>query len=100
MHRWFPIFLIGSVIVLRPAPAAPMPAAAAGPSISIPSILEQDARLGKEVTLRLRKSPRSTVAAELGQQAGVTLTMAPEVADEPAIVYVTAQPAKQVMQHI
>ena len=100
MHRWFAICLTGAAIVSPPGFAAPMAAVTVERPVPIPPILNQDARLGKKVTLRLRKSPLSRAAAEVGQQIGVTMTTAPEVADEPAIVYVTAQPARQVMQHL
>jgi hypothetical protein len=100
MHRWLGFFLIGAAIFLRPVRAVSMTASAAERSIPTPPILAQDPRLDKPVTLRLRKCPLSTVTAALGGQIGVTLTASPEVADEPAIVYATAQPAKQVMQHL
>lgn len=63
-------------------------------------LLDQDARLDRPVTLRLKKSPLSAIVAALGQQAGVTLEATPGVADEPAIVFVTDQPAKEVMHHL
>jgi hypothetical protein len=40
------------------------------------------------------------VVAELGRQTGVRMTTAPEVMNEPAIVYVTQQPAGSVMTHL
>jgi hypothetical protein len=100
MHRWLRFLLIGAATFFRPALAVSMTAAAAERPNAVAAILQQDSRLDKPVTLRLRKSPLSTVTAELGRQAGVALTTAPEVADEPAIVYVNTQPAKQVMQHL
>jgi hypothetical protein len=59
-----------------------------------------DPRLGHKVTLRLKRSPLSDVVAELGRQAGVKMTAAADVADEPAIVFATEQPASEVMRQI
>src|SRR3989442_308933 len=63
-------------------------------------ILQQDPRLDHKVTLRLKKSSLSAVAAEMRQQAGVEMTAAADVADEPAIVYAAEQPAREVMHHL
>ncbi|MCC2670835.1 MAG: hypothetical protein K0Q72_3306, partial [Armatimonadetes bacterium] len=62
--------------------------------------LAGDTRLDRPVTLRLGKSPLSRVLAEVGKQSGVALTPAPEVADEPAIVFVREQPAREVLRHL
>jgi hypothetical protein len=91
--------LAGLVGLASPAFAAP-PTPQSTASAGVQSSLQQDARLGKKVSLRLRKSPLSTVLAELGRQTGVALTASPEVADEPAIMFVTDQPAREVMHHL
>src|SRR5687767_12746892 len=62
--------------------------------------LAGDARLEKKVTLKLKKTPLSEVTAELGRLAGVTLRTTPETADEPAVVHVTDQPAREVMRQL
>lgn len=74
-------------------------AANAGAASGEASLLE-DARLAKQVTLKLRKTPLSEVAAELSRQTGVTLRTTAEVADEPAVVWVTEQPAREVMRQL
>src|SRR5262245_4310521 len=76
--------------------AAAVPARGAGEDPP----LEKDARLAKKVTLRLKKSALSEVLAELGRQVGVRLTAAAGVADEPAVVYATEQPAAEVMRQL
>src|SRR5688500_6125608 len=59
-----------------------------------------DARLDKKVTLKLRKAPLSEVTAELGRLAGVTLQTTADTSDEPAVVHVTDQPAREVMRQV
>lgn len=73
---------------------------AAGSDVPIQPIIEQDTHLQQRVTLHLKRRPLSAVVAEIGAKSGVTLTAASDVADEPAIVYVTDQPAKDVMHHL
>jgi hypothetical protein len=63
-------------------------------------ILDQDARLERRVTLRLKKSPLADIAAALGREAGVEMKAAPGVADEPAIVFAAEQPAREIMHHL
>lgn len=62
--------------------------------------LPADARLDKAVTLKLRKSPLSEVAAALSREAGVTVRAAEGVADEPAMVWIKEQPAREVMRQL
>jgi hypothetical protein len=105
MNRLIATFLAatisGSVVSLPSAIASPkvLPVPAGGASARQP-ILDQDARLDRRVTLRLKKSSLSAVVAELGQQAGVALKASPGVADEPAIVYASDQPAGEVMHQL
>lgn len=62
--------------------------------------LPEDSRLAKRVTLKLKKTPLSEVAAELSRQTGATLRTSAEVADEPAVVWITEQPAQVVMRQL
>jgi hypothetical protein len=81
-------------------PAVAAPAAPESERAALQPILTQDTRLTRPVTLRLKKSPLSTVAAVLSRETGVSMTAARDVADEPAIVYATEQPAKEVMHQL
>jgi hypothetical protein len=90
--------LLLAASVSAPALAASDPAA--GSDVPIQPILEQDTHLQERVRLHLKRRPLSAVVAEIGGKAGVTLTAASDVADEPATVYVTDQPAKDVMHHL
>jgi hypothetical protein len=101
MNRLFATFLVGALVaaaVTQP-PASAVATAAAGDSARQP-ILDQDTRLDQRVTLRLKKSPLSAVVAELGRQTGVARKANRGVADEPAIVYATDQPAREVMHQL
>ncbi len=64
-----------------------------------PSVLD-DPRLERRITLRLTKRSLTRVLAELGSAAGVTMTARPEIADEPAIVFVRDQPVREVMRQL
>lgn len=75
-------------------PAAP--ATTGGGEASFP----EDSRLARKVTLKLKKTPLSEVTAELSRQSGVTLTTRAEVMDEPVVVWVTDQPAREVMRQL
>lgn len=59
-----------------------------------------DARLDVKVTLQLKRTPLSEVAARLASEAGVPLRVAPEAADEPVVLWVTDQPAREVMRQL
>lgn len=104
MKRLFITFLAGT---LAGSLAAPLTAQSA-PTSTSPSvgttarqpILDQDPRLEQRVTLRLKKSPLSEVVTAIGKQIGVALTAAANAADEPAIVYASDQPAREVMHQI
>lgn len=63
-------------------------------------ILEDDSRLDARVTLRLKRAPLSDVATALAQQTAVRMRAPAETADEPAFVYVDAQPARDVMRQL
>jgi hypothetical protein len=88
MNRWRTLMLAGLLA------GAAMPPAAARPDLA------DDPRLARPVTLRMVRRPLSAVAAELGRQAEVTLRTSAEVADEPAILVATDQPAREVMRQI
>jgi hypothetical protein len=62
--------------------------------------LADDPRLDQKTTLKLQKAPLSEVTAALGRAAGVTLQVTPDTADEPALVHVTDQPAREVMRQL
>ena len=94
------VLLLFAVGHSRPATAARPPAAIVRPAVAISPILAEDPRLAAPVTLRLAKSPLSDVAAELDRRTGVVLTAAPEVADEPALVWMRERPAREVMHHL
>lgn len=68
--------------------------------VATQTILDQDPRLERTVTLRLGRNPLSSVTEALGRQIGVTLTASQDAADEPAILFVTRLPAKEVMHHL
>ena len=59
-----------------------------------------DPALRTPITLHLGKTPLSEVVAELGRKAGVPLQTSADAADEPAVVWVTNQPARDVMRHL
>jgi hypothetical protein len=82
--------------------SAPAGTAAGEPSrpVARQRLLEQDPRLEKPVTLRLRRSPLSAVVAELARQTEVAMRSSTDVADEPALLFVTNQPAKEVMHQL
>lgn len=80
--------------------AVAAPAASEGERTTVQAILTQDPRLVQPVTLRMKKSPLSAVAAALSRETSVVMTAARDVADEPAIVYVAAQPARAVMHQL
>src|SRR5262249_21371742 len=63
-------------------------------------LLNEDPRLEKRVKLRLKRSPLSEVVAELARQTEVAIRASADVADEPALLFVTDQPAKEVMHHL
>lgn len=64
------------------------------------AVFPDDPRLAARVTLKLKKSPLSRVTAELSQATGATLRTAADMADEPAVVWVTDQPAREVMRQV
>jgi hypothetical protein len=95
MARWWIAALLVWGAAVGPAPAAPE-----SPPVRVQPVLLQEPRLETTVTLQLRKCPLSAVLAGIEQQTGVKLSAAREVAEEPAIVFVTGQPAREVMQHL
>lgn len=91
--RWAvpPAFMVAALALRSPAPAAPSPGGADA---------WQDPRLEKKVTLHLKRTPLSGVLKELAKQTGATLDARSDLADEPAIVYATDQPAAEVMRQL
>jgi hypothetical protein len=75
-------------------------AAVPAPAQRAEATLAQDPRLDRRVTLQLRKAPLSDVTAELGRLAEVNLTTTSDTADEPAVVRVTDQPAREIMRQL
>lgn len=79
----------------------PIPLAAApDPPSPLPAALRGDARLERPVNLRRKRDPLSDVLADLRDQTGARVEASPEVAYEPAIVFVSGQPARDVMAQI
>src|SRR5438105_2521536 len=62
--------------------------------------LADDPRLDRPVSLRLKRAPLSAVLAELDRQTGARLAASTDTADEPAIVLVREQPAKELMRQL
>jgi hypothetical protein len=100
------IRFIGSILLttaVGTALASPSPASTAGVAlrpVARQRLLDQEPRLEKRVTLRLRRGPLSEVVAELARQTEVAMRASVDVADEPAVVIVTEQPARDVMHQI
>jgi hypothetical protein len=59
-----------------------------------------DPRLATRVTVRMGKTPLAEVLGTVGRQVGVELAAAPDVADEPAIVFAREQPAHEVLRQL
>jgi hypothetical protein len=105
MIRYLGFILLTSVAVpalasLSPAPAAGSAAGTTPRPAARQPLLEQDPRLEKPVTLRRRRSPLSAIVAELARQSDVAMQTSADVADEPALLFVTDQPAKEVMHQL
>src|SRR5438874_7688722 len=62
--------------------------------------LGEDSRLAKPVTLRLKRAALSEVLAALQRETGARMTATTDTADEPALVYLTEQPARAVMRQL
>jgi hypothetical protein len=102
MIRFLGMTLVAGLAVpalASPPPLAPAAGAARG-TAARQQLLDQDPRLEKRVTLRQKRSPLSAVVAELARQTEVSLRASANVADEPALLFVTEQPAKEVMHQL
>ncbi|MFN3649635.1 MAG: hypothetical protein ACK47B_08635 [Armatimonadota bacterium] len=65
-----------------------------------PDPLPTDPKLAERITLRLRKAPLSRVLKEVSRETGAALSASAEVADEPAMLYVTDRPASEVLRQL
>src|SRR5438874_824275 len=63
-------------------------------------LLDEDPRLGKAVTIRLKRAPVAEVLSAIDGQTGVRLRASAETADEPALVYARERPARDVMRQL
>lgn len=88
------------LVLSRPALARERLGPAVHPAPKPLAVLQGDSRLEQKVTLRLPKRSLAWIAAELSRLTGARITTRSEVADEPALVYVTDRPAREVMQHL
>jgi hypothetical protein len=78
-----------------------LPAWAESPqSRATSQLLQNDVRLRERVSLAVGRSPLGTLLGELGRKISVSIRAAPDVADEPAMLYVTDKPASTVMQQL
>jgi len=91
-------FLVSSLVLGIDLPDGA--ATADEPAGRVTDVLGADRRLDKSVTLRVKRDPLSDVVSELRRQTGVRIEAAAGVADEPAIVFVSEQPARDVMGQI
>jgi hypothetical protein len=105
MVRLLALLLVSTLVA--PALAAPPAPASAGSAAGAPSqpaarqrLLDEDPRLEKRVTLRLKRNPLSEVVAELARQTEVAMQTSADVADEPTLLSVTDQPTKEVMHQL
>jgi hypothetical protein len=103
MARLFALLLVN--LWVAPAVAAtpsanPLGAASGRPTPVAARLLDEDPRLQKPVTLRLKRSPLAAVVAELDRQTGVPMRATSDVSDEPVFLFVTEQPAGEVMRHL
>lgn len=99
--------LVFLVVMVFAAPAwskepTPQPACCSLSRLALPNsaILKEDTRLEAPVTLRLPRAPLSQVVKELEQQTGVRLKTSAETADEPAILHISKQPVREVMNRL
>jgi hypothetical protein len=92
-RRWERGLFLGLLLTMLAARAIATPDPAPDPGAA-------DARLERKVSLKLARSPLSEIAAELRRQTGVPLTASAEVADEPAVVFVTDLPLREVMDQL
>ncbi len=91
-------FLLTGLVLSIDLPEAP--ALADESATPLPAALRDDPRLARPVTLRLKRKPLAEVLAEIGAQTRARLEASPEVADEPAILFVNARPARDVMAQL
>src|SRR5688572_29556909 len=74
-------------------------AAAAVPKPT-PNVFAGETRLEERITLRIKRKPLAAVLAEIAKETAITLAASRDVADEPAMLHVTEQPAREVLRQI
>jgi hypothetical protein len=94
--------LLASLACPRGAAAAGerRPGPAVEPAPELPRTLQQDPRLEKRLTLQMGRRPLSEVLEALQKGTGVRIQATAGVADQPAVVWITDQPARTIMHHL
>src|ERR1043166_6895254 len=105
MIRFFGFLLLTSLAAAAMAsPSSPPPGASGAGVTSRPVVrqrlLDEDPRLEKPVTLRSPRPSLPAVVAELPRKTEVRMRASIHVADEPALLFVTDQPAREVMHQL